>query len=172
MDVSCGIAVAHKKYPLQHIINEARLAEHRAKNEYARAAFSMSLMKRSGETIEWGAKWDEKVWDLYRYYTEERRKGTKSKISARFPYALAALLAPYSLNDAQYDNGKIMKLIAKELDHVLRQQVADDNVRSALADRSKAYLDILKAANDKEDFLKLYLAAAFIERDRQGGHNE
>ncbi len=48
-DASAGIAIAHIHAPLQDLIREAQKAEKRAKYEGPRPAFSVTLIKRSGE---------------------------------------------------------------------------------------------------------------------------
>lgn len=56
-EVSCGIAVGHAKSPLQDLVQAAQEAEKHAKNNYGRFAFALSIYKRSGEIVHWGAKW-------------------------------------------------------------------------------------------------------------------
>ncbi|MDO8945354.1 MAG: type III-B CRISPR-associated protein Cas10/Cmr2, partial [Desulfobacterales bacterium] len=64
-DASVGIAIAHFKAPLQDVVRAAQAAEKRAKNQLGRSAVAVTLFKRSGETNEWGAKWDSGGLDLY-----------------------------------------------------------------------------------------------------------
>lgn len=60
-DASVGVAIAHFKAPLQDVVRAARDAERRAKRDatkggLGRAAVAVTLMKRSGEIVEWGAR--------------------------------------------------------------------------------------------------------------------
>ena len=71
MDASCGIAVGHYMFPLQRLVEEARAAEQRAKNVRGRAAFAMSMLKRSGEIIHWGGKWESKALVVYNEFTKK-----------------------------------------------------------------------------------------------------
>jgi hypothetical protein len=69
-DCSVGIAIAHFKAPLQDVVRTAQAAEKRAKRNpdqggLGRSAVAVTLMKRSGEIIEWGAKWGGGL-ELYR----------------------------------------------------------------------------------------------------------
>jgi len=96
MDVSVGLAIGHFKTPLQMLVREAQAAEKRAKSVYGRAAFAVSLYKRSGEIIHWGTKWDSNAIDLMEMLTILNEHEI---ISGRFPYALAALLKPYQLQN-------------------------------------------------------------------------
>lgn len=56
--MSAGIVFAHYKHPLYDAIERVRDAEEKAKNDYGRDAFCMSFVKRSGEVLECGGKWD------------------------------------------------------------------------------------------------------------------
>ena len=58
VEVSAGIAIAHVKAPLQDVVLAAIQAERRAKRELDRSAVAVTLLKRGGEIIEWGCKWD------------------------------------------------------------------------------------------------------------------
>ncbi len=194
-DLSCGIAIAHKDHPLQHIVEEARKAESRAKKELHKSAFSFSLLKRGGETIHWGAKWDSKAVPLYDKFLNLRMddeqgasSGNGKKLSGKFPYALAALLRPYNLSSGEFSDGfKPMELITVELAHVLKQQGqwagSEDSDLAEFKKLSDGYLSELKATYEKnkdadieekrkfrksayDDFEKLFLAAAFIHRKR------
>lgn len=54
---SAGIAIAHHLQPLTQVLGAARRMEQRAKRTLGRAAFSVALLKRSGEQTEVGAPW-------------------------------------------------------------------------------------------------------------------
>ena len=184
-DVSCGIAIAHYQHPLQHIVNEARHAEKRAKcrpdqGGYGRGSFAASLLKRGGETIHWGGRWDGEALPLFFHYRSLRRSEPPA-LSARFPYALATLLRPYNfggllgdLREAPDFNPK--ETVRRELMHVIERQSLNmkKGGAEALCKMSMAYLDELLARRDNgcrgalDDFEKLFLAAAFIDR-RNGG---
>jgi CRISPR-associated protein Cmr2 len=187
-DVSCGIAIAHKHYPLQSMIQQAHDAEKRAKGEYGRSALAISLLKRGGETVHWGCKWEHGALALYHKYVSLRHAEIKKDkaVSSRFPYALAELLRPYELDKHDFvQDLDIKALILKELEQPLERQCHKDN-RKVLKDACAAYLDDLakgyhNAASSKEyharegheppvpweDFSKLFLTAAFIERERK-----
>ncbi len=163
-EVSVGIAFAHYQHPLQAIVREAQKAEKRAKgkpdkNGYDRKAFAVSLLKRGGETVHWGAKWDWQALELYDKYCESRNN---DKASARFPYALAALLTPYKLTDSKHETDFIAtEAIKKELETVFENQGGAE-----LRNDCHAYLQCLEQGGRLQDFANLFLTAAFIERDR------
>lgn len=91
-DASAGIAIAHFKSPLQDLIRAAQEAERHAKGTIGRPAFSVTLMKRSGETDVWGARWDGGGLDLH----EGIAKATAGKrLSGKFPHRVCELLEPY-----------------------------------------------------------------------------
>lgn len=157
MDASCGIAVGHYQFPLQRIVEEARRAEARAKNKRGRAAFEMTLLKRSGEIIQWGAKWDSKALPVYRDFT---KKVEEKKFSGRFAYALAELLQPYRLGEKT--SIEMKPIIQKEFEHVQGRQALE---KGAIIEHA---LEYLQALNEQtlEDFSNLFLASAFMNRQR------
>ena len=165
-DVSCGIAIAHKKYPLQRMVKEAQAAEKRAKNEYGRGAFAFSLLKHGGEIIHWGAKWDSAAHKCFEKFCEWQEKET---VSGRFPYALAGYLAPYSLKNGKDKNtikDEIKDVLKAELTTVVERQVPATGARNEIQEICEEYIDEIAKECRWEDFVKLFLTAAFIYRDR------
>jgi CRISPR-associated protein Cmr2 len=158
LDASCGIAVAHYKYPLQRAVHEARQAEKRAKTQRGRAAFELTLLKHSGETVHWGAKWDSKALAVY---DDFNKKVDTEALSGRFAYALNELLAPYKLEQPPEAGVALKEIVRKEFRHV---QIRQANVKGAIVDSAEAYLD--EADLDLQDFPKLFLAATFMTRLR------
>ncbi|MBM4152945.1 MAG: type III-B CRISPR-associated protein Cas10/Cmr2, partial [Kiritimatiellaceae bacterium] len=165
MDASCGIVIGHCKHPLQALVRESQVAERRAKSRYAKdkkddylgGAFALSLMKRSGEIIEWGAGWSQNALAVYRDFT---RKTDEEQLSGRFPYALADLLKPYRLSEKPQVNLK--PVIATEFEHIQSQQA---QVKGTRIDNALTYLKEL-SEDRLEDFTNLFLASAFINRQR------
>ncbi len=158
LDASCGIAVAHYKYPLQRAVHEARQAEKRAKTQRDREAFELTLLKHSGETIHWGAKWDSKALKVYEKFNT---KVENESLSGRFAYALNELLAPYKLDQPPESGVPLKEIIRKEFRHV---QVRQAKVKGAIVENAEAYLDEKDLA--LQDFPKLFLAATFMTRLR------
>ncbi|NLX26137.1 MAG: type III-B CRISPR-associated protein Cas10/Cmr2 [Lentisphaerae bacterium] len=174
MDASCGIAVGHYKFPLQRIVEEARKAESRAKNDRGRGAFAMSLFKRSGEIIHWGGKWESPALELYRLYTKMAEPDTAS---SRFPYALAELLAPYRLSresDAAVSMDQLREIVKKEYAHVRSRQtlVGSEEEQKKMDELAASYLATVfsekgeKSGGIPTDFSNLFLASAFMNRQR------
>lgn len=170
--VSCGIAIAHAYDPLQRVVAEARRAESRAKHGYGRSAFAVSLLKRGGEIIHWGANWEDGALPLLRRFREMR---AQEIVSGRFPYVLAELLAPYRLEAGEESFAPEFhprEVIACELEQVLEKQIQEKpesrKLRDELKEKCLAYLDALDAKKRWGDFDKLFLTDAFIWRDRSG----
>ena len=182
-EASCGIAVGHQNAPLQMLVKEAQRAEQRAKHGYGRAALAISLYKRSGEIIEWGWKWESGALDLMAKITELTEAG---KLSGRFPYALAALLRPYALDDEK-DTARLETMrpvVEADVRHVLSRQGEGlkGGEREALATEINRYLEacwqppkssggIAGAQAQKaettlrpQDFINLFLVETFINR--------
>lgn len=94
---SAGIAIAHFKSPFQDLIREAQKAEKDAKRDSSkggqgRSAFSITLLKRSGEVTKWGAKWDSGALELHKAILDEMKDG---KLSGKFPHRVCQLIEPY-----------------------------------------------------------------------------
>lgn len=134
-DASAGIAIAHIHSPLQDLIREAQKAEKRAKNSVGRPAFSISLMKRSGEISHWGSKWESLGLELYQAIAGELKPGG---LSAKFPHRVCQLLTPYltqttdlsKQQDAITDSDIAIDLITREFAHAAERQGS-----KALADK-------------------------------------
>jgi hypothetical protein len=91
-EVSAGIAIAHFKSPLQDVVRAAQQAEKRAKRQLGRAAVAITLLKRSGEIAEWGAKWNSGGLALYEAIASMMRS---ESVAAKFPHRICQLLEPY-----------------------------------------------------------------------------
>jgi len=97
MEASVGIAIAHAKAPLQDVVRAAQAAEKRAKRATesggeGRAAFAITLFKRSGETVEWGGRWESGAADALLALIDALHSGT---LASRFPQKLSALIDQY-----------------------------------------------------------------------------
>lgn len=175
---SCGIAVGHKNAPLQMLVNEARKMEHAAKETYGRNAVAIALYKRSGEIIEWGTNWGSKGLQLL---SEITGLVGERKLSGRFPYALAELLAPYDLGNDELtiDPERMKAIIRKEVAHVLSRQgegLGEAGQRGLLAkicgeelgknteNASRGYLG--ECDGRLGSFIDLFLVETFLNRAR------
>jgi CRISPR-associated protein Cmr2 len=184
-DVSAGIAIGHMHTPLQSLVEAAREAEKAAKRAkekggYGKSAFAVHLYKRSGEVLRWGARWSDdavKLADFFGQLTDDK------KLSAKFPYALAANLRPYAQTphptlEAKPKPFRIepvngfdpQQVFAREFEHVLRQQ-SDDKWRSADVNNEASTLRTLAQTYLKDcdhrgldDFLGPFLTTTFIRK--------
>jgi CRISPR-associated protein Cmr2 len=124
-DASAGIAIGHFKSPLQDLIRAAQKAEKTAKNTVGRPAFSINLMKRSGEISNWGAKWDEGGIALYNNIATLMKN---EKLSVKFPHRVCQLLEPYLTKSSNLGQLKdapsfiIADVIRKEFRHAAVRQ--------------------------------------------------
>ena len=216
MTVSVGLAIGHVKEPLQDMIAEAQAAEKRAKadpehevfdhsdknpakhslqwktNEgWGRDALALTLYKRSGETIRWGAKFDSPAFsllDLFRQYYRQPwdQPDAEMPISGKFPYRIAELLGKYPA--AQPLTSDLLEVAQSEFAWILRQQIRPigpiksdpelNQLRSDLQHRAAAYLNHLATFSWKRpdqttptdsprplrEFINLFLTEAFIRR--------
>ncbi len=132
-ECSVGIAIAHFKAPLQDVVRAAQAAEKRAKRKpehggLDRSAVAVTLMKRSGEIIEWGAKWQDGL-ELYRSLADVLEA---DQLSAKFPHRFAELLEAYVTDSTplvreekavtSVENFPVDAIIRRELEHCLSRQ--------------------------------------------------
>lgn len=173
-DISAGIALGHMHTPLQNLVQAAHHALDRAKTSPGKAAFAMSLHKRSGESIEWGARWDSAAIDLSNQFRKHSEEG---HLSQKFPYALAALLQPYAtsvpgkewqiLPSGGFDPSEVFPL---EIKHALDRQSdpawRKSSESSEFEKLTLAYLENC-SSHPLMDFLGPFLATAFIHRNAE-----
>lgn len=193
-DASVGVAIAHFKAPLQDVVRAARDAERRAKRDatkggLGRAAVAVTLMKRSGEIIEWGARWEGglTLYHTLRSALEER------KLSGKFCHRWIELLDAYlmertglmrrSSEGTTTEFSEVDVVIGRELEHVLFRQRGDRfpenpmerqallaDIRSAL----ETYLGTLGEATVSgaerrlQSVIGLLQTCAFAHRTRSG----
>lgn len=156
---SVGIAIGSSKAPLQELVHEAHAAEGRAKRVYGRDALAVSVVKRSGEILHWGCKWNSKAFDIYQSLAEN----TKGDFS-RFAYKLAGFLAPYGLDDCRELDAEMRKVIWAETQHVIEQT---EGAKDVLSDEVlQDYLNEPSVGTHPADYLGLFLCEAFIDRPR------
>ena len=156
---SAGIAIGSCKAPLQDLIHEAHAAESRAKHGYERNALAVSVLKRSGEILKWGCKWDSAAFDIYNRLTEQSGK------LARFAYKLAGFLEPYALKKGDLDESNDMRqVVLEETLHTLKQTEGAGEVLTK--ECLEAYLKEQSVKDHPEDFLGLFMCEAFINRPR------
>jgi CRISPR-associated protein Cas10/Cmr2 subtype III-B len=89
---SVGIAIAHLKSPLQDAVKAAQSAEKRAKRVPEKDAVSVTVLKRSGETVEWSARWDDGGVDAAQSLLSALGQEV---VSSKFPYRLGELISSY-----------------------------------------------------------------------------
>src|SRR5690606_17923437 len=113
------------------IVRAAQAAEKRAKNQLGRGAIALTIYKRSGEILEWGARWAERGADGhptsnetagYRLFHTLSQALLRGQLNGRFPHKLEALLAPYiskSIEDSPIFEQAFADILRLELDRCL-----------------------------------------------------
>ncbi|MBM3838171.1 MAG: type III-B CRISPR-associated protein Cas10/Cmr2 [Verrucomicrobia bacterium] len=153
MTVSVGLAIGHIKEPLQDLIQEAQRAEKRAKaapeklvfdrsdadsakhaerwkatEGWDRDALAVTLFKRSGETIHWGARFESPAFALLHFVQKHYRTPwddpkRETAITGRFPYRLAELLHRYG---ETAKTSELLVIARKEIAFVISRQTCTD----------------------------------------------
>jgi len=191
MECSVGIAVAHYKHPLQDVVRSAQSAEKRAKQPtedggLGRAALAISLLKHSGDTIQWGSSWHSGGLEACNLLVSLMQNDVLSK---RFPYRLIQLIEPYLARHSALQSNvdinssdllsteEIKGIVHKELENVLENQKGssyqkrDDPVLKQYQHTIDQYLGTLSKNQEKhtvdrviQAVIGLHSSAAFICR--------
>ncbi len=145
-DCSVGIAIAHFKSPLQDVVREAQRAGKRAKDELDRSAVAVTLLKRSGETVEWGCKWDGGGLEACASIIEALQDGV---VSAKFPHRILELVEGYSRDEG----GAIEEVddFVDVVDGILTREIA------VAADRQRGKNYSLRKISDIQKKIDRYL---------------
>ena len=188
---SAGIAIAKYKNPLQDVVRAAQAAEQRAKQKLGRSAVAITLVKGSGETIEWGCQWGDSGLELFKAIAKAL---IEDKLSAKFTYALIELLQPYlSASTPLMETCTSIKPVAgflaaevirREFDYVLsrqhgpqfpKQKEDQELFRQELGAALDKYLAALKPhSTDRQlkDVMDLCRVVAFAPAQAQIKNNE
>ncbi len=163
---SVGIAIGHVRSPMQDIIQAARDAEHDAKSVNEKGALALRVLKRSGESVEFAARFDSGVIGLWSELGEYREK-LSSRLIHRFLQKLKPVLTKVVEGRASWepewhpDAIDLAEIATEELRHSLEQQSRFD--RSEARDRARFWMDALKILSP-ENFLHFWMARAFLNR--------
>ena len=140
----------------------------------------MTLIKRSGETVQWGCNWDSGGLEAYLLMSQALQNKI---ISARFPYRLIELTSKYINHTASHkDNthqtdffGKedAIKVLEKEISFVAERQKGPKYDPSEVQKLSKAILQFLQHGSLKTPrqiiaaLIGLCQTVAFIVRNTE-----
>jgi CRISPR-associated protein Cmr2 len=158
------------KSPLQDVVRAAQAAEKRAKQNLGRAAVAVTLVKRSGEIIEWGCQWESRGLALIKLITDAMEK---EQLSGKFPHRVVELLNPYLLSQSDIHQMEAVPgfdpaaVVRREVRHALTRQSRKDH--STIAPPIEEALgDYLKAIGSRpepiRDVIGLCQTVAFIQR--------
>lgn len=166
--LSAGISFAHWKTPLPRLVEEARRAEHRAKESYDRNALALSIVKRSGEILHWGAKFDSEAWNIFEQFSQLHRDKI---VSGSFATALALYLKQYNLDEI---NGRDVEIFAEIIatDFGLTcERHREQEIPVFFGENAKKYINELTGQKKLADFPLLFLCANFLCRKKQEENN-
>ena len=146
--ISAGIAITHTKMPLQSVVKEARNAEKRAKGTLGKNAIAISILKRSGEIIHTGFKFDENglcIHNLIMEYT------SKNILSNGLSYKILKALDIYQNKSVNPKSDKAFddiqdKLYIFEFERMLDQ---DEHLRQQTEEKKKDVKERLQKEFEK-----------------------
>lgn len=177
-DCSAGIAIAHFKAPLQDVVRAAQTAEKRAKKGLGRSAVAVTLMKRSGEIIEWGCQWESGGLQLYDALAEALEM---AQLSGKFPHRVVELIEPYvnrktgisTLAPAANFESVVDEILLREFAVACERQrggAAQKGQSLALGERLQDYLAHLDTSERKTgDLIGICQTLAFAHRTSGNG---
>lgn len=168
--VSVGIAIGHVRSPMQEVIQAAREAESVAKKVPNKGAYCLRVMKRSGESAEFAARFTSGVCGVW----DELSAGVHN-FSGRFPYRYLHLIKPLlarSGNDANEGWEKewtstLIESCLAELRHVLINQAKQKADKATItAERWINHLidNAAEPVLSPAAFLHFWMAWAFVNR--------
>lgn len=192
--VSMGIVVAHHSHPLSHAVEAAQKAlKESAKDALGRNAFAIHALKRSGNPLEVGAKWEYGERGVLEVVARFVELMTSGKLSPKLAYDLS--VEHFGLQDwGEQSEGELEEARVLELRRLLgrhvhavgetdKAQLVDElaevflgmqkgigDAQKELSPRSAGYEDDL-AVLDRErrelwgKFQRLLLLARFIARE-------
>jgi len=167
---SVGIAIGHVRSPMQDVIQAAREAEHSAKlvkeGPYEKGAIAVRVLKRSGESVEFAARFDSGVTGVWSDVETER-----DRLSSRFVHRFLTKVKPVLTKvvdgraswEPSWQAGEVdLAIIAQEeLRHSLENQSQYKGLEAR--DRAERWMSTLKVL-DPKNFLHFWMARAFLNR--------
>jgi CRISPR-associated protein Cmr2 len=183
-DCSAGIAMAHFKSPLQDVVRAAQRAEKRAKGGIKdggldRSAVAVTLMKRSGETIEWGCKWAGGGLEAFDGMLSAI---AKNRVSAKFPHRIVELVNGYRVSGKGTMGGTtpaaefetvvdevLLRDIALAVERQRGEADGSKDAAQALRVGLERYIKSIDGVREKvEGLIGLCQTAAFVVRNLPG----
>jgi hypothetical protein len=180
---STGLAIGHVHAPMQDTIQAARDAEQAAKKVPGKAAFCLTILKRSGESVEFAACWSSGVAGVW-----AELEANPDRLSGRFAYRYIQLLRPLlALSGQDADEGwmprwnrTLVQAVTEELRHIHYQQSESGDSaqvkRRRALEQSARWIHALIGEPDEADrpefkphlsprgFIHFWMAWAFVNR--------
>ena len=128
--MSAGIVFAHYKWPLYDVLERVRKAEKKAKGEYGRDAFCITFIKRSGEILTAGGKWNVKKYfdDILDFLSP--RDEEEKKLSNRFIYDFMEVVRTFQKENGKWEEPYI-SMLKSDIKRLLRRR----NYKSKMRER-------------------------------------
>jgi len=168
--VSVGIAIGHVRSPMQEVIQAAREAESAAKRVPDKGAYCLRVMKRSGESAEFAARFTSGVIGVW-----DELNAEVHDLSGRFPYRYLQLIKPQLARSGDSADGGwektwtdvLIETCQAELHYVLIQQAHQKRVVAAA--NAERWIGILIGSSktpvlSPRAYVHFWMAWAFVHR--------
>jgi len=172
MTVSAGIAIGHAKAPLQDMVAEARDAEARAKRSrkaggFGRDAIAISLVKRSGEIVHWGASFVGHGLPLLAKFRELYHNDS---LPSTFGHRVPELVGRFDIGGREIITPELVPVIQAEVRWSWGQLEGGSKHKRADAEQEffallDCYLrDLSEARAPLDEFCNLFAVETFLKR--------
>lgn len=159
---SAGIAIAHYKTPLSEVLKWARKMEHTAKEDGGRDAFSITVLKHSGEIQK--TLWK---WKLDDFWVVDRLKELVNELNDDNEGYSNTFIKNINIEFQKLGKIENKEMFKTELKRLLKRssQIKGDNEKKKKAeDWTKRLLSLYYEAGDIENFFAFLNIADFLVR--------
>lgn len=161
---SAGIAIAHHRQPLLHVLDAVRQMEKRAKTMLGRSAFSVATLKRSGERNEAGGPWcvDKKL-DAVPFLLKIVSLFCLGELSPRFLNQLRTESTGFALLPPEAWEQRITSMLKRHMSDKAKPEA--QNVASGIRALIEAYgTKKSKSLDPWSETIGLLFLASFVSR--------
>ncbi len=168
--MSAGISIINHKSPLRVAIELARKQEHRAKEKLGRSAFSIAIVRRSGQIEEVGLKWEINGMDVIEKAYELYQKSEQFKLSHRSFYKILESDLELAREDETFLE-RVIEYILRKSDAKSKESEEFKRFTKELKEYAKRVFATSNIFESPSNPFDLILTVGFTKRgDKRGGN--